>query len=105
MPDPMGGLIRVPTIFADTGPQLATIASQITEELGTLKNYLTPYVTGVDWQGVANTSYSDLQLRWDSAAADLMTSEGTLGALSHTATVNWQNHVDAEQANIKTWQH
>lgn len=101
----MGEQIVVPTIFQDTGPQIIAIAAQITQELSYLWNQLQPFINGIDWQGSTNVSWATIQSQWNSAANELISSEGTLGSLGQTAAINWQNHVDTESANTRTWQH
>jgi uncharacterized protein YukE len=103
MPDIAGGLIRVPQDYGDTGPSLVSLAQTIEAELSDLKSKLARFVGGVDWQGYANVNYADLQTRWDQAADDLLNS--ALTTIGQTATVNWQNHVDTESANTRTWAH
>lgn len=99
-----GGQINVPQSMADTGPSILQVANAISEELLNLKTTLAPYVNAVDWQGTANESYAALQMQWDSAANDLMSTVGTLGALGNAVVTNWGNNLTTESTNTRIWQ-
>jgi uncharacterized protein YukE len=99
----MPGQINVPQSMAQTGPALLQTAQNITDELDSLKAIVAPYVGAVDWQGAANTNYGLLQIQWDLAAADLMSSEGTLAAIGNAVNTSWNNNVDTESTNTKMW--
>lgn len=103
MPDPSGVRIAVPPDLDVSGPTILGIAVQISEELDKLKALLVPLQDY--WQGNAQMDWQALQAQWDAAAADLMSSSGTLGAIGNTATTNWNNYVDCEASNVRTWAH
>ncbi|ASW55402.1 WXG100 family type VII secretion target [Plantactinospora sp. KBS50] len=103
MPDPMGTRITVTEELASSGTTILDIATRIGTELSTLKTQLAPLHEY--WAGQANVNWQDLQKKWDTAAADLMSAPGQLGAIGNTATVNWTNYTDCETANINTWTH
>jgi uncharacterized protein YukE len=103
MPDLTGAEIAVPAELEGSGPKILAIASQIEAELADLKRLLLPLHDY--WVGDAKEDWHLLQLQWDVAAADLMASQGTLGDIGRTATVNWGNYIDCEAANVRTWAH
>lgn len=103
MPDASGTRIVVTEDLAASGPTIMTIATQLTENLTKLTAML---VTLHDyWTGQANVSWDDLQKQWNTAAADLMSAPGQLGAISTAASTNWQNYVQCETDNISSWTH
>ncbi len=103
MPDYTDAHIAVPDELADSGPTIAGIAQNISDELNRLRSLLGPLLDY--WQGNANLGWQDLQNTWDAAASDLMGAPGALGAIGHTATRNWLNYIDCEAANTRTWAH
>jgi uncharacterized protein YukE len=103
MTDPMSARIAVPPELETTGPAIMAIANQIGDELNQLARLLAPLREY--WTGRANVGWAELQTIWNTAATDLLSSAGTLGAISHATTVNWNNYVDAENANVHTWSH
>lgn len=103
MTDPMSARIAVPAELETIAPTILNIANQIGDELAQLARLLAPLHEY--WTGQANVSWAELQNIWNTAANDLMTSAGTLGAISHATRTNWNNYVDAEAANVATWSH
>ncbi|GAA5199773.1 hypothetical protein GCM10023322_76170 [Rugosimonospora acidiphila] len=103
MADASGSKIAVTDDLANSGASIMAIATQLgdnltrlTAMLATLQEY---------WTGQANVTWQDLQTQWNTAAADLMTAPGQLGAISNAASTNWQNYVDTETANVSSWSH
>jgi WXG100 family type VII secretion target len=103
VPDPTGTRIVVPADLSAAGPMILGIANSIEDELNQLKAALAPLQE--TWTGQANLSWDALQMIWNTAAQNLMTGAGTLGAIGNTATTNWTNYSDCETANIATWAH
>jgi uncharacterized protein YukE len=79
------------------------IAQQIGAELDTLLRQVGPLHDF--WQGRSHEGWKDLQTMWNNAANDLMTSSGTLGAISHTVQTNAVNYDNCETSNAQTWAH
>ena len=102
MPDPSGTRIVVTDVLADSGPSIMNIATQIGEDLAKLAALLTPLHDY--WTGTATDSWQTLQTAWNTAANDLMSAPGQLGAISNAASTNWNNYVDCETSNISSWQ-
>lgn len=75
---------------ADTVATTARINSQLED----LRRYLAPMVGA--WTGDAATTYQASQQKWDTSAAELTTTLGTIGKLVGQAG---QNYRDTEQAN------
>jgi WXG100 family type VII secretion target len=103
MPDPTGAQIAVPAELAESGPAIMTMASNLGDQLSMLARQLAPLQE--EWVGQANTTWQDLQLRWNSAADSLMAAPGALGTISRAVNTNWVNYSDCEAANVATWQH
>ena len=103
MPDPTGVRINVPPDLADSGPRILAIAAAIGDELTQLRGLLAPLHDY--WSGQSQIGWQDLQTMWDAAAGNLMSTSGTLGAIGHTAGVNWENYVNCETSNTTTWRH
>lgn len=103
MPDASGTRIVVTEDLATSGPSIMAIATQLGDEL----TQLTAMLAGLEgyWTGQANVSWDDLQKQWNTAAADLMSAPGQLGAISTAASTNWQNYVQCETDNISSWTH
>lgn len=101
MPDATNVRISVPAELEAVGAQILAIATAIEGELTTLKGQLAPLASS--WSGTANVSWQDLQTMWDNAANNLMST--TLTVVAQTSNTNWTNYVDAEAANVATWNH
>ncbi len=95
--------IVIPDALADCGPTLRAHAMRIDSELDSLMALLAPLRDS--WVGTAGVGWESYQLRFDNAARDLMGTPGTLGQLGNCASVNWDNNVNCEQANTRTWSH
>lgn len=102
MVDVAGSKISVPADLGESGPQVLAIATNIGVEIGNLKTLLIPLTA--EWIGQAAVGHSTVQQNWDTAAQSLLTDVGTLGAIASAMGVNWNNYVDTENANIKSWQ-
>lgn len=75
-----------------------TIATQIDQQLGDLKTYLSPLVA--TWTGQASTDYQALQSKWDTSAAEL---NDVLRQIATTLRTSNENYSGAEQANKAIW--
>jgi len=101
MVDVGGARIAVPAVLEEAGPQILSIGQQIDQELNQLRALLAPLAS--EWTGAAAGGHSVTQAAWNSAAQNLMTDVGTLGALGHTVNTNWGNYVATEGANATSW--
>jgi WXG100 family type VII secretion target len=101
MADPGGTRIVVPADLEASGSSIMAIATQIEAQLTALWNQLAPLQE--IWTGGSSLAYQDLQKRWNTAAQNLMTGAGELGAISQAATTNWNNYVDCETTNTASW--
>jgi uncharacterized protein YukE len=101
MPDFYGSMIKVPGDLDARPGQIMAIAELIGLELQDLRTKLMPLKE--EWQGRANVDWEQLQTIWDTSAADLMTSSGTLGSIANTTQTNVVNYTDTELANMKSW--
>ena len=75
-----------------------SIASQISQQLGDLKSYLTPLVG--TWSGDASTEYQALRAKWDSSANDLNQVLRQMAQALRTAAENYQS---TERKNSSIW--
>lgn len=90
--------------LGEAGGWLNGRASQIADELGSLKGRLAPLQDAWN-QSQAATYYQDMQQEWNIAAEGLFGPDGVLGEIARALHVNWGNYTDAEWANIQTWKH
>lgn len=65
------------------GGNITSAATKVQTSLDDLKSYLQPLVS--TWTGEAQTTYLQLQQKWDQAAADLQQVLHSIGVAVHTA--------------------
>jgi uncharacterized protein YukE len=99
----MGARIAVPAELEVSGPRILAISVALFAEITQLRNLLGPLASY--WTGQASQGHEEVQQEWNDASTKLMTDVGTLGALSHVATTNWNNYVATEAANTASWRH
>jgi hypothetical protein len=120
MADIAGSRIQVGAELEGAGSYVNGIASTVGEELSTLRQQLSPLID-VWTKSEAATMYQDDMNLWNTAAEALFGSswdtagpagknpyaegQGVLGAIAAMLDMNNTNYVDAEAANVKTWQH
>jgi uncharacterized protein YukE len=95
--------ICVPADLGESGTTVLGIANNIGTEITDLQAKLAPLAQY--WVGTAADGHQVTQQTWNTAATNLMTDVGTLGDLAKTMGTNWNNYVDTEGANTKSWQH
>jgi len=71
---------------------------QIEAQLADLRDHLAPI--RASWDGSASSAWTHYQKLWDTAAADLVASLGTLHTIVATAH---RNYSAAEAANARIW--
>ncbi|MFI8006977.1 WXG100 family type VII secretion target [Streptomyces sp. NPDC086010] len=104
MPDIESSNIRVGRPLEGAGPYLNGQADHIMGELHALKSRIASLID--TWNAQSATDYQARMHEWDMAAVGLFGSEaedGVLGEIAKALHVNWGNYVEAEEANIKTW--
>jgi WXG100 family type VII secretion target len=74
------------------------IASQIAQQLGDLKTYLSPLVAS--WSGDASGEFQALQAKWDNSASDL---NQVLRQISQALRTAGDNYLTTERANKQIW--
>ena len=102
MADVSGSKISVPSDLGESGPQVMSIANNIGTEIAELQAKLAPLADF--WIGTAASGHQVTQQQWNTDSTNLMTDVGTLGQIATTMGVNWNNYVDTETANTRSWQ-
>lgn len=87
-------------------PDLAGVGNTIRASADTIWAELAALRVDVDnilahWKGGANKYFVDLKAEWDFAANGLF--NDVLGQVAHAMDVNWNNYVETEFANVRTW--
>ncbi|WP_422747577.1 WXG100 family type VII secretion target [Micromonospora sp. WMMD1219] len=115
MVDPSGSNLRVPAELELAGQTLNNKAEVIVEQLDTLIRTLSPLLDEAasakydaaaaadGWQGSAQSYYSGLQGEWNIAANGLFGETGVLGVIASALNLSWNNYMEGEWANVRTW--
>jgi uncharacterized protein YukE len=103
MADVSGSLIQVPAGLEELSPQIHSTCAQIADMLTSLNSNL--QALKEFWVGTASNGHTSVHQEWALAEGKLLTDVGILGDLGRTSGVNWNNYVDAENANTQSWAH
>jgi uncharacterized protein YukE len=119
MADIASSRIQVGAELEGAGSYVNGVASAVGEELSTLRQQLSPLIDAWTKSQAASMYQDDMNL-WNTAAEALFGAswdvaspggqnpyeegQGVLGAIAAMLDVNNSNYVDAEAANVKTWQ-
>jgi hypothetical protein len=104
MADAISAQLVVPPSLGDAPQQLHLKANQLIEQLEILRNKLTALEPG--WaDSDARMAYDGYKVLWDKSAADLFGEGGVLPAISHAMQIVWNNYVEAEGANTRSFNH
>ena len=99
--------LQVPPELAEAGPHVRTVSGNLASELDTLQKKLAPLAES--WKGDAYQYFTGLEQEWNLASVGLWGdgtggSVGLLPFIAHALDVAYENYMNAEHSNTKTWQ-
>lgn len=106
MPNIESSHLQVPPELAGAGGQVRTVSASLATELDTLRRKLAPLEES--WTGEAHQYFTGLQQEWNLASLGLW-GDGTKGGMgllpfiAHALDVAYQNYLNAELTNTRTW--
>lgn len=96
--------LQVPAELAEAGAHVRRVSAELINELNALRAQLAP-LEGT-WKGGTYVQFKELEMDWNMAAAGLWGDGGAGGLLPSIAQsldVAYQNYMEAESANMRTW--